>query len=238
MRTSTSLLCLALAAVAACHPTPLAAQTFAANTGTDPVVVATPPNRDKVMAAGPRRHVADTQMYGKVRNGVYTVDGMVAKLKLNYDLTGVDHLYFFLPGVGTAVVSTVAPKDEVVSEAELQGNELSFTAGEHRFLLSGVALANSKGTPAARLYVHLDRGAWGLSKLPMVGFGDEAERPYSWPGALTGLPSNPAQESRLAPPVPVVLLPSTSAVHVAVRQPAPATATTVSPVSLRPVALR
>ncbi len=222
----------ALAAVAMGLIAPLSplAQTFSATTGTDPVAMATASSAH-TMKAKPPKNGEDTLLYGRVRDGVYTVDGMVAKIQLNYDVNGALFLYLFVPGVGTAVVSPVADPEAVNTEAKLHENELKFSVGDHRFTLTGVALATGKGHEPEHLYVKLDRSAWQLSRHPMMGFGNAAAMPYQWPGALAA-PSAAAQteESQLVPPPPASLLPSTSAVT-----PAPAAP---KPVSLRPVAMQ
>ncbi len=234
MRTASPLLCVVAVVAAVGSLAPLPAQTFAANTGTDPAVMATPATKTKLVAPGRHRSLEQNKLYGRVRNGAYTVDGMVAKLKLNYDIDGVNHLYFFVPGVGTAVLSAVAPTDEVANEAELHGNDLSFIAGDHRFKVTGIALAGIKGSAPEHLFVRLDRAAWQLGRQPMLGFGDAAEMPYTWPGSLAAPTAPaPAEESRLAPPLPPALLPSPVAVHAAAPPAAGA-----RPVALRPVAMR
>lgn len=213
--------------------TPLA-QTFAAPTATDPVIMTVVPEAGRMKATAPK-HADENLLFGRVRGGVYTVDGMVAKLHLNYDVNGVRYLYLFVPGVGTALVSTTADADAVTAKAKLQENELSFTAGEHHFKLTGVALATSKGNVPEHLYVKLDRTAWNLNRRPMVGFGSSEAMPYQWPGALSAAAAEaeaPSEQGSLAPPVPVSLLPSTRTVT-----PQASASTSVSPVALRPVSL-
>lgn len=191
-------------------PTALSAQTFAAITGTDAVISAHP-TEAQVMQPGRHARAEAPLLYGKVRDGVYTVDGMVAKLRLNYDVNGAHYLYLFVPGIGTAVLSLTADPDSVATTAQLHNNELSFAAGDHRFQLTGVALSDGKNAVPEKLYVHLDREAWHLNRQPMVGFGNVAQMPYAWPGALATVAST--EESHVVPPVPVVLLPSTAAVR-------------------------
>lgn len=179
------------------------AQTFAANIGTDAPVI-TVSQHATSLSPGHHKNVEDGFLYGRVRDGVYTVDGMVAKVQLNYDVEGARYLYLFVPGVGTAVVSSVAPGDAMTTQAKLHDNELSFTADKHRFNLTGIALVNSKGTQP-RLYVHLNRAAWRLNHQPMVGYGILADMPYQWPGALPPA-VNRAEENHA---VPASLLPKT-----------------------------
>lgn len=193
----------AFAALSAIALSPCSAQTFAANTGTD-VPVITVAQHATSLSPGHHKGGEDGTIYGRVRDGVYSVDGMVAKVQLNYDVEGARYLYLFVPGVGTAVVSSVAPQDAVATQAKLRENELSFTVDKHRFNLTGIALVNNKGVQPAHLYVRLDRAAWRLNRQPMVGYGILAEQPYQWPGAMPPI-ENRAEENHA---VPASLLPS------------------------------
>ena len=187
------------------------AQCFAAAAGTGALPV-------------PAHHAAaeESRMTARVRDGVYTVDGMVAKVKLNYDVQDSSFVYLFVPGLGTAVVSATPAPDAMVTPVALQDDELNFVVGGHHFDLTGVNLASDKGTVLTHLYVHLDRSAWRLSRLPMIGFGNRAAMPYEWPGAL---PPESAEETQALPPIPANLLP-------ALMEAAP-----VHPAALSPVAL-
>ena len=228
-------LALALVLARGClAPLGMEAQTFSATTGTEAAITGTPgPRVATVNVPGHRRNAEEKLLFGRVRDGVYTVDGMVAKVQLNYDVKGVGYLYFFVPGVGTAVISATPAHDAVASEAALKDGELSFTVGEHTFKLTGVALASDRGTVPAHLYARLDRVAWKLSRQPMVGFGDLGAMPYQWPGALPVAPAPPAEETEVIPPVPASLLPSTTGVVPRVVVPG-----AVVPASLRPVAMQ
>jgi hypothetical protein len=202
-----------LLAVASLSPLVAHGQTFAAMSGTEAVVTAAPENTSaRVLTPGHHKKAEPNLLFGRVRDGVYTVDGLVAKVRLNYDVNGVSFLYLFAPGVGTAVISAESEPKAVVSSATLKENELSFTVGEHRFNLTGVALSTGKGSAPAHLNVRLDRAAWGLNRQPMIGFGDAAVMPYQWPGALTAAAPPAPESAEVLPPVPVTLLPSTKAV--------------------------
>jgi len=235
MRIPSSLLrpAAAVAVFGSLAPLSFHAQTLAAVTGTEAVITATPEAHHRVNVPGHHKKADETLLYGQVRNGVYTVDGMVAKVQLNYDVNGANFLYLFVPGVGTAIVSTAADPDAVVTQAKLQDDQLSFTVGDHHFNLTGITLASNRGTAPAHLYVKLDRAAWRLNRQPMVGFGTVAALPYAWPAALPPANSAQAEEPQIAPPVPSSLLPSTKAVTPNASAPG-----TVDPVALRPVAFR
>ena len=182
---------------------------------------------------GHKRSAEEKLLFGRVRDGVYTVDGMVAKVQLNYDLNGVGFLTMFVPGLGTAVVSADPAQDAVVKEAAFKEGELSFTVGEHTFKLTGVVLASNRGTVPAHLYVRLDRSAWQLGRQPMVGFGNVGAMPYQWPGALAAAPAVHTEETEVIPPVPACLLPSTTSVVPHTVAPVP-----VEPADLHPATMQ
>ncbi len=186
---------------------PAHAQTFAASTGTVPVLGGDVP--DRVASALPAHHKKSDAplMYARVRDGVYSVDGMVGKVRLNYDVQGVGYLYLFMPGVGTALVS-LAPSAEAVSvPAGYHDGEITVRVGEHTFNITGIeSLVNDRGKEPAVLYVQLDRGAWKLGRTPMVGFGSTIQAPYEWPGALS-VPAVAAEADTPSLPVPASLLP-------------------------------
>ena len=207
------------------------AQTFAAGVATQvPSMIIADNSVERISVPAHRHGSEDKLIYARVRDGVYSVDGMVAKIRLNYDVQGAHYMYLFVPGVGTAVLSVAPDADAIATPATLHTNELSFTVDEHRFILTGVALESDKGQPPAHLYVRLDRSAWRLSRLPMVGFGSRAQMPYEWPGAL---PQEHAEESFAVPPMPASLLPSPAALT-----PTPQSPATVKPVTLMPVVMR
>lgn len=207
MRSMSMLLCCA-AFISLGATAPLSGQTFSANTGVDPVIGTPEARAARITVPAHRHHAEDKLIYGRVRDGVYTVDGMTAKVKLNYDVDGVQFLYMFVPGIGTAVISVLPDPDAVATEATYKDTELDFHVGDHRFKLTGVALASDKGTAPAHLFVKLDRSAWGLNRHPMMGFGNMGQAPYVWPGALRAETASQTEEPVIAPPLPAVLLPS------------------------------
>lgn len=207
---------------------PGSGQTFSASVGTSPVLGAVPIKVHPVMPEHPKDG-DETLLYARVRDGVYSVDGLVAKLRLNYDVQAAKYMYMFVPGLGTAVISATPDADAVASNAALHESELSFLSADHLFTLTGVTVVNGKGEVPARLYVRFDREAWHLSRLPMIGYGRAAAMPYEWPGATVEAQmaqGEQKQEEPLAPPVPVSLLPSRKPVRPA-----------QSPVSVDPAAL-
>lgn len=161
--------------------------------------------------------VPDHLISARVRDGVLTIDGMVAKVQLNYDIEQTGYMYFFVPGVGTAVVS-MAPLAGGARVADgFDGETLAFAVDGHHVELSSEEqlLPGRKSHAKADVYVRLDRSAVALSRYPRMGYGDTTKAPYEWPL------SNPESASKEKveyvvppPPVPKSLLPETaSAAH-------------------------
>jgi hypothetical protein len=96
---------------------------------------------------------ADKEITTKVINGVLTVDGLVAKVQLNYEIHHAGYLYIFVPGVGTAVVSRVQTYGSTKVLNAFHGSDLAFSVGGHNF-----ELASQSPMVAAKedAYVRLD----------------------------------------------------------------------------------
>ena len=148
----------------------------------------------------------------RVRDGVLTIDGMVAKVQLNYDIQHTGYMYFFVPGVGTAVVSLEPLADGTKVPDAFDGEKLAFTVDGHSVELSneGTSLLDKRKSKAD-VYVRLDRSAVAISRYPRMGYGDTAAAPYVWP--LSG--PQPANKEKVEyavtpPPVPKSMLPQTA----------------------------
>lgn len=148
----------------------------------------------------------------RVRDGVLTVDGMVAKVQLNYDIERNGYMYFFVPGVGTAVVSMAPIADGAKVPDAFDGEKLAFAVDGHSIELSseGNLLAKRKNKAKADVYVRLDRSTVAVSRTPQMGYGDTTEPPYVWPLSNP----EPASKEKVAyvvtpPPMPKSVLPRT-----------------------------
>ena len=149
----------------------------------------------------------------RVRDGVLSIDGMVAKVQLNYDIQHTGYMYFFVPGVGTAVVSmdplVVGTK---VPEA-FDGEKLAFTVDGHSIELSndGSSLLEKRKSKAD-IYVRLDRSTVAISRYPRMGYGDTSAAPYVWPLSAAQTASKDKVDYVVTPPpVPKSMLPQTAA---------------------------
>ncbi len=148
----------------------------------------------------------------RVHDGVLTIDGMVAKVQLNYDIQHTGYMYFFVPGVGTAVVSMEPLTDGTKVPDAFDGEKLSFTVDGHSIELSndGNSLLD-KRKGKADAYVRLDHSTVAISRYPRMGYGDTAQAPYVWP--LSGVESASKEKVDYVvapPPVPKSMLPQTA----------------------------
>lgn len=148
----------------------------------------------------------------RVRDGVLTIDGMVAKVQLNYDIQHSGYMYFFVPGVGTAVVSLEPLADGTKVADAFDGEKLAFTVDGHSFELSneGTSLLDKRRSKAD-VYVRLDHSAVAISRYPRMGYGDTSQAPYVWP--LSGVESASKEKVDYVvtpPPVPKSMLPQTA----------------------------
>ena len=151
----------------------------------------------------------DRLISAQIHDGILAIDGMVAKVQLNYEIQRAGYMYFFVPGVGTAVVSLAPMEDSERVTNAINGPKLSFVAGGHSF-----ELTNSKGNLLTKdrsktdVWIHLDRSTVASGRYPRMGFGNSDESPYVWP--LSG-PADRDRDAHLVapPPLPASVLPQT-----------------------------
>jgi hypothetical protein len=138
-----------------------------------------------------------------ITRGTLTVDGMIGKAALNYDINDFKYVYLYAPWIGTVVVSNVMFPGAKSEANAFDKNTLTVTVDEHTMqLYSDKMLLGKKPEPA---FVLVDREFKLPSKTPVVGYGETLRRPYNWPGAKT----NPDSKAALnAPPVPASLRPT------------------------------
>lgn len=154
----------------------------------------------------------DRLISARVRDGVLMIDGMVGKVQLNYDIERTGFMYFFVPGVGTAVVSMGPLAGAVKVPDGVDGNKLAFNVDGHSVELSSDAplLSKRKNKDKADIYVRMDHSTMALSRYPRMGYGDTTEPPYVWPLSER----EPVSKEKVAyvvtpPPMPKSVLPRT-----------------------------
>jgi hypothetical protein len=157
-----------------------------------------------------RDTMPDHLISAHVRDGVLTIDGMVAKVQLNYEIERTGYMYFFIPGVGTAVVSMAPLADGVKVPEAFDGDKLVFAVDGHTVELSGEGTLLAKRKGKADIYVRLDHSTVALSRYPRMGYGDTTASPYVWP--LSNDSSNKDKVAYVVapPPTPKNLLPQTA----------------------------
>ncbi len=152
--------------------------------------------------------VPDRLISAQVRDGILSIDGMVAKVQLNYDIQRAGYMYFFVPGMGTAVVSLAPMVDAERVLSAIQGSTLRFEAGGHTFELSCKGNLMGRKDRVADVYVRLDRSTIAVGRYPKMGYGDSAESPYIWP---LSAPAEKDRDAHLVTPprLPASVLPDT-----------------------------
>jgi hypothetical protein len=178
-------------------------------------------HKQKNLDAIPSRSRIDARVAG----GVLTVDGLVAKVELNYDIHHAGYLYFFAPGVGTAVVSLAEMPGATKIKEAIHGSTVAFTVDGHSFSLENDAtleasakinehpvtrLQKEKARAAHDIYVLLDANSQMLYRSPQVGYGDTKSAPYAFP-LSDSQPKDLYAHLVQPPPMPVSLLPRTKA---------------------------
>lgn len=115
-----------------------------------------------------------------VERGVLTVNGLTAKVNLNYQIADLRYLYIYVPGVGTTVISDAPFAGAAEQKNAFDGEVLTVNSGGNKLQLT--AAHKLLGKRAA--YVKFDPTFGPSSRMPVVGYGETAAAPYAWPGAL------------------------------------------------------
>jgi hypothetical protein len=137
-----------------------------------------------------------------ISQGTFTVDGMIGKAELNYDIADLKFIYLYAPLIGTVVVSNEPFEGAKEEKDAFNDTTLTVNVGDHVLQVASEKRLLGKKPEAA--YVLLDRDFKLPSKYPVVGYGPALKAPYAWPG---GRP-NPVVEAAIkAPPVPQNLRP-------------------------------
>jgi hypothetical protein len=144
----------------------------------------------------------------QVHDGVLEIDGMVAKVQLNYELQHTGYMYFFVPGMGTAVVSLAPLADAVKVKNAFDGSKLTFVAGGHTFELTSKGNLLTKDRSKTDVYVRLDRTTVAVGRYPRLGFGNTTESPYVWPLSAAATKDRDVHFVT-PPPLPPSVLPRT-----------------------------
>jgi hypothetical protein len=137
-----------------------------------------------------------------ISRGTFTVDGMIGKAELNYDIPDLKFIYLYAPFIGTVVVSNEPFPGAKEEPAAFNDTTLTVTVGDHILQVASDKRLLSKKPEAA--YVLLDRDFKLPSKYPVVGYGTGTKAPYTWPG---GRPNVALATTFTPPPTPENLRP-------------------------------
>ncbi|HXC94852.1 MAG TPA: hypothetical protein VNU92_04080 [Edaphobacter sp.] len=138
-----------------------------------------------------------------ITRGTLTVDGLIGKAALNYEIKDLKYIYFYVPGIGTTVVSNGAFPGAVEQKNAFNDKTLTVTVGDHVFQLSSDNRLLGKNPESA--FVLVDKNFSAPAKFPVMGYGPIRVAPYAWPGSKSNGELKGAVE---APPLPVDLRPT------------------------------
>jgi len=138
-----------------------------------------------------------------ISRGTFTVDGIVGKAALNYDIPDLKYIYMYVPGMGIAVISNVAFPGAKEQPNAFNDKVLTVMVSDHTLeIASEKQILGKKPTSA---FVLIDRDFSLPSRYPVVGYGPLRAPPYSWPGAK---PNATLAGTVAPPPVPKNLRPT------------------------------
>jgi hypothetical protein len=129
-----------------------------------------------------------------IAQGTYTVDGVIGKAELNYDIADLKYIYLYAPGIGVTVISNEPFPGAKAQPNAFNDKTLTVNVGDHTLQLYSEKRLFAKPEPA---YVLVDRDFMLPSKFPVMGYGELRQPPYAWPGAKQ------VQEAGVVPPPPL-----------------------------------
>ena len=142
-----------------------------------------------------------------ITRGTFTVDGMIGKAELNYNIADLKFIYLYAPGIGTIVVSNHPFPGGKEEKNAFNQRTLTVTTGDHTLQVASddILLGKVLGKKPSSAYVLVDREFMLPTPYPVVGYGGLTKAPYVWPGShenaeLKGAFVKP-------PPIPVNLQP-------------------------------
>lgn len=112
-----------------------------------------------------------------IGGGVLTIDGLTVRTDVDLRVASQHFVYIYVPGAGTALISTKPFGEAHEQKAAFRGNTLSVLAGGRRLQLS--TPNRMRGTRSA--YVRFDAGVGPHLRMPTVSYGDAATVPAIWP---------------------------------------------------------
>ena len=138
-----------------------------------------------------------------VSEGTLTVDGMIGKARLNYQIADLKYIYLTAPWIGTAIVSNTMFPGATEQKKAFNGKVLTVTVDDHSIQLNSEQPLLGKKAKPESAFVRVDRTFVLPSRFPVVGYGATLRAPYAWPGSRAVVNTASAQ----APPLPAALTP-------------------------------
>lgn len=138
-----------------------------------------------------------------ISRGILTVDGLTGKAALNYEIKDLKYIYFYVPGIGTTVVSNDPFPGAVEQKHAFDDKTLTVNVGEHVIQLSSDNRLLGKVPESA--FVLVDKYFVVPTKFPVMGYGPIRVAPYAWPGSKI---NEDLKGSVEAPPLPADLRPT------------------------------
>ena len=130
----------------------------------------------------------------EISKGTLTVDGMIGKAALNYQIKDFKFVYLYAPWIGTVVVSNRSFPGAKEQQKAFDEHTLTVVVEDHQFqLYSEKVMLGKKPEPA---YVAVDRQFKLDTKYPAMGYGKSVQAPYSWPSAKR----SPESKAYVKPP--------------------------------------
>jgi hypothetical protein len=139
-----------------------------------------------------------------ISRGTLTVDGLTGKAALNYEIKDLKYIYFYVPGIGTTVVSKDPFPGAVEQKHAFDDKTLTINVGEH--VLQVTSDNRLLGKSAESAFVLVDKSFAVPTKFPVMGYGPIRVAPYAWPGSKINHDDQKGVVE--APPLPVDLRPT------------------------------
>jgi hypothetical protein len=139
-----------------------------------------------------------------ISRGTLTVDGLTGKAALNYEIKDLKYIYFYVPGIGTTVVSKDPFPGAVEQKHAFDDKTLTVTVAEH--VLQVTSDSRLLGKSAESAFVLVDKSFAVPTKFPVMGYGPIRVAPYAWPGSKINHEDQKGVVD--APPLPVDLRPT------------------------------
>jgi len=187
-----------------------------------PAAGVSPAPLTKVSGKSKKKVKPEKPVIMSIVRGELTVDGLIAKADLNYQIVGLRYLYIWVPGLGTTVISNDFFPGSKFQPDAIDGSTLTVKVDGRQLqlaceypLIGGIPKGEMSGKPSKAdkadtkdkkdkkkdkpigVFVMLDREYQKPSIYPQFGYGTTLKAPYDWPATLADLNPNPK-----APPLP------------------------------------